>query len=131
MKSGKAKTKEKTPVILCEEDYNLLKQFAGTKTDDISEMSLAYELNRAVVVDNEALPVGTIRLNSLVSVKEVNSGKVTDFRIVMPIDADIKQKKISILAPLGAALIGFREGDEVEWKMPAGVKRFTVLNVQA
>ncbi|SFO19658.1 regulator of nucleoside diphosphate kinase [Chitinophaga sp. YR627] len=131
MKSGKAKTKEKTPVILCEEDYNLLKQFAGTKTDDISEMSLAYELNRAVVVDNEALPVGTIRLNSLVSVKEVNSGKVTDFRIVMPIDADIKQKKISILAPLGAALIGFRKGDEVEWKMPAGVKRFTVLNVQA
>jgi regulator of nucleoside diphosphate kinase len=131
MKSGKAKTKEKTPVILCEEDYNLLKQFAGTKTDDISEMSLAYELNRAVVVDNEALPIGTIRLNSLVSVKEVNSGKVTDFRIVMPIDADIKQKKISILAPLGAALIGFRQGDEVEWKMPAGVKRFTVLNVQA
>lgn len=127
MKSGN----EKTPVILCEEDYKLLKQFAGTKTDDISEMSLAYELNRAVVVDNEALPLGTIRLNSLVSVKETKSGKVTDFRIVMPIDADIKEKKISILAPLGAALIGFRQGDEVEWKMPAGVKRFTVLNVQA
>jgi regulator of nucleoside diphosphate kinase len=127
MKSGN----EKTPVILCEEDYNLLKQFAGTKTDDISEMSLAYELNRAVIVDNNALPVGTIRLNSLVSVKETVSGKVTDFRIVMPIEADIKQKKISILAPLGAALIGFRQGDEVEWRMPAGVKRFTVLNVQA
>lgn len=127
MKSGN----EKNPVILCEEDYNLLKQFAGTKTDDVSEMSLAYELNRAVIVDNDALPAGTIRLNSLVSVKETKSGKVTDFRIVMPIEADIKQKKISILAPLGAALIGFRQGDEVEWKMPAGVKRFTVLQVQA
>lgn len=127
MKSGN----KKNPVILCEEDYNLLKQFAGTKTDDVSEMSLAYELNRAKIVGNDALPAGTIRLNSLVSVKEATSGKVTDFRIVMPIDADIKQKKISILAPLGAAMIGFRKGDEVEWKMPAGVKRFTVLNVQA
>ncbi|QHS60772.1 GreA/GreB family elongation factor [Chitinophaga agri] len=127
MKSGN----KKNPVILCEEDYNLLKQFAGTKTDDVSEMSLAYELNRAKIVDNNALPAGTIRLNSLVSIKEAGSGKVTDFRIVMPIDADIKQKKISILAPLGAAMIGFRKGDEVEWKMPAGVKRFTVLNVQA
>ncbi|MBW8685558.1 GreA/GreB family elongation factor [Chitinophaga rhizophila] len=127
MKSGI----EKTPVILCEEDYSLLKQFAGTKTDDISEMSLAYELNRAVIVGNDQLPPDTIRLNSLVSVKDKSSGKVTDFRIVMPIDADIKQKKISILAPLGAALIGFRKGDEVEWKMPAGVKKFTVLNVQA
>jgi regulator of nucleoside diphosphate kinase len=121
--------KEKAPVILCAEDYNLLKQFAGTKTDDVSEMSLAYELNRAVVVDNEALPPHTIRLNSLVSVKESTSGKVTDFRIVMPIDADIKQKKISILAPLGAALIGYRKGDEVEWQMPAGIKKFKVLNV--
>lgn len=120
---------EKTPVILCEEDFNLLKQFAGTTTHDVNEMSLAYELNRAIVVDNDALPTDTIRLNSLVSVKDTSSGKVTDFRIVMPLEADIKQKKISILAPLGAALIGFRKGDEVEWKMPAGMKRFTVLNV--
>jgi len=122
---------EKTPVILCEEDYNLLKQFAGTTTHEVSEMSLAYELNRARVVDNDALPAGTIRLNSLVRIKDTSSGKVSDFRIVMPLDADIKQKKISILAPLGAALIGFRKGDEVEWKMPAGMKKFMVLNVQA
>jgi regulator of nucleoside diphosphate kinase len=122
---------EKNPVILCEEDFNRLKQYAGTRADDVSEMSLAYELNRAVIVDNDALPPYTIRLNSLVSVKETLSGKVTDFRIVMPIDADIKQKKISILAPLGAALIGFRKGDTVEWKMPAGVKKFKVLSVQA
>ncbi|HJT73903.1 MAG TPA: GreA/GreB family elongation factor [Chitinophaga sp.] len=123
------RTNVKNPVILCEEDYKLLKQFAGTSVDDTNTMSLAYELNRAIVVDKDALPPYTIRLNSLVSVKEASSGKVSDFRIVMPVDADIKQKKISILAPLGAALIGFRKGDEVEWKMPAGMRKFIVLNV--
>lgn len=122
-------SKEKNPVILCEEDYNLLKQFTGTNVDDKNRMSLAYELHRAIIVNKDALPPYTIRLNSLVSVKETTTGKVSDFRIVMPIDADIKQKKISILAPLGAALIGFRKGDEVEWQMPAGMKKFKVLNV--
>ncbi|HRO48218.1 GreA/GreB family elongation factor [Agriterribacter sp.] len=122
---------EKTPVLLCEEDYRLLKQLVGISlvNDMEEEMTLAYELSRAIVVKDNALPLHTIRLNSKVRVEDTATKKVTDLTIVMPPHADIKHKKISILTPMAAALIGFKKGDEVEWKMPSGLKKYKVLDV--
>jgi regulator of nucleoside diphosphate kinase len=48
---------------------------------------------------------------------------------VMPEQADIGQQKVSILSPMGTALIGFRKGEEVLWQVPAGMKRFRILDV--
>jgi regulator of nucleoside diphosphate kinase len=93
------------------------------------EMTLAYELSRAIIVKDNALPPHTVRLNSKVRVQDMASKKNTDLTIVMPPYADIKQKKISILTPMAAALIGFRKGDEIEWKMPSGLKKYKVLEV--
>lgn len=117
------------PVLICEEDFRLLKQYAGNASGS-EEMSLAHELSRATIVKEEDLPRDTIRLNSKVSIEEVQSKKVTEFTIVMPANADIKQRKISILTPMAAALIGFRAGNVVSWKMPAGMRQFKVLDVQ-
>ncbi|HRN56245.1 MAG TPA: GreA/GreB family elongation factor [Agriterribacter sp.] len=124
---------EKTPVLLCEEDYRLLKQLVGISlvNDMEEEMTLAYELSRAIVVKDNALPLHTIRLNSKVRVEDTTTKKVTDLTIVMPPHADIKQKKISILTPMAAALIGFKKGDEVEWKMPSGLKKYKILEVSS
>jgi regulator of nucleoside diphosphate kinase len=55
--------------------------------------------------------------------------KNIDLSIVMPPHADIKQRKISILTPMAAALIGFRKDDEIEWKMPSGLKKYKILEV--
>ena len=52
-----------------------------------------------------------------------------EFCIVMPAQADIKLKKISVLTPMGAALIGLCKGETIEWKMPAGMKKFEVIEV--
>ena len=121
---------EKNPVLLCEEDFRLLKQLVGISlVNDNEEMTLAYELSRAIVVKDNALPPHTVRLNSKVRVQDMASKKITDLTIVMPPHADIKQKKISILTPMAAALIGFRKGDEIEWKMPSGMKKYNVLEV--
>ena len=121
---------EKNPVLLCEEDFRLLKQLVGISlVNDNEEMTLAYELSRAIVVKDNALPPHTVRLNSQVRVQDMASKKNTDLTIVMPPHADIKQKKISILTPMAAALIGFRKGDEIEWKMPSGMKKYKVLEV--
>jgi regulator of nucleoside diphosphate kinase len=60
----------------------------------------------------------------------MSTNKITGLTIVMPPHADIKQKKISILTPMAAALIGFRKGDEVEWKMPSGLKKYKILEVK-
>ena len=121
---------EKNPVLLCEEDFRLLKQLVGISlVNDNEEMTLAYELSRAIVVKDNALPPHTVRLNSKVRVQDMASKKITDLTIVMPPHADIKQKKISILTPMASALIGFRKGDEIEWKMPSGMKKYNVLEV--
>ena len=72
-------------------------------------MSLATELKRAIIVNKDAFPQHGIRLNSQVSVLDIDTQRVFEFMIVMPENADIKQNKISVLAPMGAALIGFRK----------------------
>jgi regulator of nucleoside diphosphate kinase len=116
-------------VILCEEDYRQLKQFEDNTSPAGTDMSLAQELKRAKVVKEEKLPADYIRLNSLVKVKELKSKAEMEFRIVMPALADIKAKKISVITPMGAALIGLNKGAKLEWKMPSGMKHFEILEV--
>ena len=120
---------ERNPVIITQEDFELLKPYIGGTTDDNNKMSLSYELKRAIIVKNDAFPAFAIRLNSLVSIEDLETGNVTQFTIVLPKQADIHSKKISVLSPMGAALIGFSKGDEVEWQVPAGLKRFKIVEV--
>ncbi len=125
------KTIQKNPVILCEEDYLLLKRLVGSNSNSTpDEMTLSHEIMRATVVKSEEFPTDTIRINSRVRIRDLANGKESEFTIVMPHDADIQQMKISILTPMGAALIGFRPGQTVTWKMPAGLKEFRILKVE-
>jgi regulator of nucleoside diphosphate kinase len=120
---------QRNTVILGEDDFRMLKQFAENFPSNPNEMTLSYELNRAIVVENDQLPEDSVRLNSQVRVKELASNREMEFCIVMPALADIKQKKISVLTPMGAALIGLCKGETIEWKMPAGMKKFEVIEV--
>lgn len=120
---------QKNPVIISEADYNLLKPLVGTTSPGSKEMTLAYELSRAKIVKDEDFPADAIRLNSKVQILDQEEKKLMEFTIVLPKYADIKEKKISIITPMGAALIGFRKGDEVEWKVPAGLKKFLIQEV--
>jgi regulator of nucleoside diphosphate kinase len=52
-----------------------------------------------------------------------------ELMLVTPDKADIKERKISIMAPIGTALIGFRQGQKVNWQVPAGKKTFTIMEV--
>lgn len=121
--------KELNPIVITEEDYKLLKPYVEKLPDRDDEMSLAHELKRAVIVSREAFPEHCVKLNSRVSILDLDTWKILEFTIVMPGNADIKQNKISILTPMGTALIGFRKSDEVKWKLPAGLKRFRILDV--
>lgn len=124
-------SQSKTPVIISEDDYKLLKQFAEQfpAHGQQNEMTLSYELNRAIIVENDELPEGCIKLNSTVRVRELSANQDMEFSIVMPSLADMNQRKISVLTPMGAALIGLCKGEKVKWKMPAGLKHFEILEV--
>lgn len=119
----------KNPVVIREDDYEMLKSYiAGVRVND-GEMTLSGELQRAVIVTKEAFPPHTIGLNSKVSVMDIATEKVKEITLVMPAHADMQTNKVSILTPMGAAIIGFRKGEEVRWKMPSGIKTFRIVEV--
>lgn len=118
------------PVVLSESDYRILKRLAsGQAVKQRGDMSLNHEVERAIIVKDDAFPPNTIRINTKVSIADMETEQTSSFTIVLPEHADIRQKKISVVAPMGAALIGFREGDDFSWKMPGGIRRFRVLTV--
>ncbi|MCF3110218.1 GreA/GreB family elongation factor [Niabella sp. CC-SYL272] len=118
------------PVILCESDYKKLTSIIVLdKKAATTDNTLAHELNRAIVVKEEALPPGTIRIGSIVRILDIDAQKEREFQIVMPGEADIQAKKISIFTPMAAAIIGFRKDDEVSWKMPSGMRQLKIVAV--
>jgi len=90
---------------------------------------LESELKRARVVSKEELPDDVVRLNSSVTIKDEKENRVLQVTVVTPEKADIKQWKISILSPIGTALIGFSKGQRVAWRVPAGKKTFSIREV--
>lgn len=122
-------TQEKNPVIVTEEDYQLLKSYINHDSRKEDEMTLSGELKRAVVVPSDAFPLHAIRIGSKVSILDLEANKIVEFTLVMPAHADMQMNKVSILTPMGAALIGFRKGEEVKWQLPGGLKRFRILDV--
>jgi len=116
-------------VILSEEDFNLLKSFVTPSSNPDNPMSLAYELSRADVVKKDKVPADRVKIYSKVTIEDLISKAKTTLTIVPPSEADIKQQKVSVLTPIGSALIGFKLGDEVEWKMPVGIRKYLILEV--
>lgn len=121
------------PVVISESDAAKLRTllFAYWHSDHDQEhlQELRQELERAAVVDTEEVPADVITLQTRVQVLEVSTGIRREFVLVLPTDADVSAGRISVLAPLGTALLGYREGDEVVWQMPGGVQRLRIEQV--
>lgn len=125
----------KRTIYITEFDLNRLNKLieileeepAGRNTRYIEELD--NELRRAKVIAPKSIPRDVITMNSKVRLTDLDSGTEMICQLVFPGDADIKQNKISILAPVGTALIGFRVGDIVEWEAPAGVKKMRVEEI--
>ncbi|MDD4240850.1 MAG: nucleoside diphosphate kinase regulator [Smithellaceae bacterium] len=90
---------------------------------------LEKELYRATLVEPQNIPRDVITMNSKVSVTDIDSGEKTTYTLVFPSAANISENKLSILAPLGMALLGYRAGDIIEWRMPSGVRKLRVEGI--
>jgi len=118
--------------IISTTDYNIIYSLihdmpASRRTKEMGQ--LQKELNTAKKVADETIATNVIRLNSYFEVMDVATGKTLQLSLVMPKAADLSQQKISILSPLGVALIGFSEGMLVEWMLPGGLKKLQILKV--
>lgn len=90
---------------------------------------LAEELLRAEIVDPLKIPRDVVTMNSLVKFRDTDSGEIYMYSIVYPANADFENGRISVLAPIGMALLGYRVGDLVKWPVPAGMRRLKVEEV--
>lgn len=90
---------------------------------------LEKELNQGKIVEPKDIPKDVITMNSMVRLKDLDSGEKMTYTLVFPDMADISNKKISILAPIGTALIGYKVGDIIEWEVPAGLRKLKVEEI--
>lgn len=88
--------------------------------------SLKEELDRGRVVEPRKVPKGVVTMHSRVRVRDLDDGEMETYCLVYPEEADITEGKLSVLAPLGTALIGTRVGEVVEFDAPAGTRRLKV-----
>ena len=125
--------KEKV-IYITDSDKKRLKQLirearAFGSEHEIYIEKLEGELNRGKAVKSREIPKDVITMNSKVHLKDLATREEMIYWLVFPDDADPDQNKISILAPIGTALIGYRVGDVIEWKVPAGLRKLKVLEV--
>ena len=92
--------------------------------------ALATELYRAVVVSRAKVPADVITMNSEVTYEDCVTAQRRTVRVVFPKDADATNGRVSVLAPIGSALLGLRIGQEIEWQVPTGTKRIRVVDVR-
>lgn len=91
--------------------------------------TLRTELDRAKVVPVKALDADVVTMNSTVLVRDCESGRATVFTLVYPEHAAMETNQISVLAPLGAAVLGYRVGDLVSFTVPSGVRSCEIMDV--
>ena len=97
--------------------HHPFRQYAG---------DLEAELGRARVVPRADVPPDVVTMNSTVRIRDRRSPEPEEFTLVYPDDSDVLDGRISVLAPLGLAVLGARAGDVIEWRVPAGVRTFKV-----
>lgn len=88
--------------------------------------TLEEELDRAETVAPRDVPADVITMRSTVRLRDLNTGEEMVYTLVFPTEANYDEGKISVLAPVGTAMLGYRVGDAIEWQVPSGLRRLKV-----
>ena len=120
-------------IFITETDYDKLCRLIagrrGSRADADHLNELEGELERAeVLADKRTVPPDVITMGSEVRLMDVDTGEIKVYRLVFPSEART-ENSLSVLAPIGTAILGYRVGDVIEWRVPKGVRRLKVLDV--
>jgi len=130
----KRKSKKAISIYITELDYNRLsglidrtRERNGTDREYLNKLEA--ELDRAQIVDSKDIPADVITMRSKVRLKDLASGESNTYSLVFPTEADFAEGKISVLAPIGTAILGYRQGDTIEWPVPSGLRKLKVEEI--
>ncbi|NLW83616.1 MAG: nucleoside diphosphate kinase regulator [Phycisphaerae bacterium] len=90
---------------------------------------LRTELVRARIISSKRVKPDVVTMNSTIKLRDLDNGELHEYQLVYPQDADPENNKLSILAPVGTALLGFSVGDTVEWPVPAGLRHLKIEEI--
>ena len=120
-------------ITLSLDDYERLSALvkaAMASTPELAEV-LAGELARAHVLAAGRCPQDIVGMDCEVSFRDDRTGRVQSMRLVYPRESDVAKSRLSVLTPVGAALIGVRVGESVTWETPSGeLRQLTVISVK-
>lgn len=120
----------KTPIILTTGIYDLLKeQIKKKKLTKVNEEKLEKELKNAIQVLSKDFPTNVVTVNSLVTVKDINTAEELTRKLVSPQRARRKHGTTSIISPIGIATLGYAENAIIQWQLPEGIRSFQILKV--
>ena len=117
-------------IVITEADFDRLQHLVESPRFRTTHAMLLYalreELDRGTVVAPGRVPQGVVTMHSRVRVRDLRDDEPETYTLVYPDEADINEGRLSVLAPLGTALLGTRVGDVVEFDAPAGTRRLKV-----
>jgi len=117
-------------IYITEADMQRLRPLIeGMKNSRDDLRALETELKQARVVTPADVPPDVITMNSKARLRDLDTGEEMVFTVVFPGQASIEHDRISVVAPIGTAMLGHRVGDEFEWQVPAGLVRLRVEEV--
>lgn len=94
-----------------------------------SLQSLKDELSRAQVVAPKDIPPDVVTMNSIMHLTDIETGEDETYTLVFPSDANVNECRISVLAPIGTAVLGYKAGDTFTWSVPGGERHLRVKEV--
>lgn len=115
-------------LIILDTDYKRLTQLIE-QNDSPAADSLDEEISRADIVKAENIPSDVVTMDSVVTFIDLDSNDEKTITLVYPTDANVSEMKISILSPVGSALIGLRIGGKIDWPVQGKVRRLKVVTV--
>ena len=134
MRGGTKTMMTRRRILITEDDMARLRGLVqrgrmASRRDQAHLEELDRELDQAEVVAAEDVSPDVVTMHSTVQVRDLDDGMTAVYTVVFPMEADIGKKRISVLAPIGTALIGYRAGDMIEWATPGRTRRLQVEEV--
>jgi regulator of nucleoside diphosphate kinase len=119
--------RDQRPIVVTRPDLERLRLLVESarsrrRWEEMHLAALAEELENAEVVEPDAVPPNVVTMRSRIQVLDMVKGDQATYTLSYPAEADVAAGRLSVLAPIGTALLGYREGDVVEWPVPGGVR---------
>lgn len=124
--------RERPPIHVLAEESDLVANLAlrVEHRQPVVAAMLLEEIERAELHEPGTMPADAVRLGSGISFLDERAGQVRNVHLVLPVDANIAEGRISILTPVGAALYGLRAGDAIDWPdIDGNERRITIVRV--